>query len=53
MTKDEIIWEWRRKLAPVVKDIMDRLTAEETRRAMYYESIRARKRRTKQSIPNK
>lgn len=52
MTKDEIIWEWRRKLAPVVKDVMDRLTAEETRRTIN-ESIRARKRRIKQGIPNK
>ena len=49
MTKDEIIWKWWEKLRPYVADVMTRLTAEETRRAMYA-SIREGKGRTKQSI---
>lgn len=53
MMREEIIEQWRIKLRPIIAEVMNNLQAEETRRAMYYESIRARKRRTKQSIPNK
>lgn len=52
MEREEVIWKWRQKLRPYVSDVMERLTAEETRRARY-EAIRERKRRIKPSIPNK
>lgn len=46
MTKDEIIWEWRQKLRPIIAEVMNNLQAEENRRELY-EIIQSRKRNTK------